>query len=316
MTSLSRSEAHTTTGGFLRDHRGCALAYSVLSPVVTSVISLELDCLQAFGIKGYTLGGRKQRGAGDSDQTTVRFRTKAKELNWNAFALVFSPVKIDASRLKVVFVISTILALVVLGLVVAFEFLGTALAPSQKAIEEELLSSLEIVDKAIQIQRLVKEDFEHPDPEVSQFGKNLRAATIKVLDTEIEKYEGIKKNLVSAGIEILGSGWLSKKSFQAYKVANVLTVKEVSEALRKFGASKKLISRFAPVAWRQIKRANVRAALAAVAATGAVVAAHKAHDIVDFTEGLSLWWKIGLPSGTFVLVFVGFLVLVRLGVLD
>ena len=223
--------------------------------------------------------------------------------------------KIVAFELKVAFVISTIFALVVFGLVVLFEFLGTVVPPSTKEIEKELLFSLAMVDLEIQTQMRFKENAES-DTGTSKLDTLFREIVIATADTQIQKYEIIKKELVTGGIEILGSGWLAKKSFQAYQVANVLKTSEVAEALRKFGASRKLISRIAPAAWRLIRRAKVRAALVAVAATAAVVAAQEAGYLANVNDGISLWWKVGLPSGTFVLVFVGFLILVHFGVLD
>lgn len=274
---------------------------------------------------------------------------------------------IDAHDFKVGFIISTILALAMFCLIVAFEFFGEPTPSSEKEfnrkIELLLISALKNLDGIIsyeteskaRLENRIKEVIEESGTSLSQFDKenkalaksplkkvieqseseisqldreasdtlkdvkNIKKITTRMIeniDSKIKKYESLRKKLVSNGIEILGSGWLSKKSFQAFKVSNVLTKKEFSTALKKYGASQKIIARLLPSAWKKIKSANIRGALAAIAATGVVVATQEAGGLFVSDEGISLGWKIGLPSGIFVLVFFGFLGLVHFEVLE
>ena len=238
-------------------------------------------------------------------------------------------------------ILSIFSSLLMLGVVLLVEFIShPPKAPQQESkikkikqfdnkIEAELFATLKIIKKnSLQLDRnvaLVNEigliDTGKKFDKGNNVGTDRTSGIVSSVIVEqrnklIElknELNSLEKSLVSSGVEILGAGWLSKKSFQAYKLSNVLSKKELKKALKSYGASKKLSSRVIPFALRNIKNVRSKATLLAVSAAVAIVAIQEVGVVSFEYKKLSLWWKIGLPCFTFVFVFMGYLTLVRLG---
>ena len=231
-------------------------------------------------------------------------------------------------------IISIIAALVTFAGVFLVDKFNFYEPPGNDEVEKKLASVFKLIDKAekeIDSELLFFNELKSRPSDESDINKLSKGRTAgkvnkvanKLANEEIEQLTEkkvallkVKRELAISGAKILGAGYIAKKSFKGYKLANVVTRKELRAAIRSTGLSARYVSIVSRIAWSKIKSVKFRSALIGAGSAAAAIVMVETGSFFNKEGTLSNWWKIGLPTAVFSLVFFIFLRLASKGILE